>query len=229
MLQATDSMAVITAAFDPLAGKQVLDVGCGTGVLARSLSDRGAHVVGVDPNEEALAVARQTVPTGTFYPASAQALPLADRSFDGVVFLNSLHHVPVPDMPLALREAARVVKPRRPILVIEPLAEGSFFSVLRLVEDETSVRAAAQKVVDEALNSGAFERLDRIDYLRYEYFADVDQFLTRIVAVEPARAPVIEKRRREISAAFRGYARTAAHGRLILEQPMRAHIMTARV
>ncbi len=209
LLLETDSMAVITAAVDPLAGKRVLDAGCGTGVLARSLSDWGARVVGVDPNEEALAVARQAVPTGTFHSVGAQALPFADYSFDGAVFLNSLHHVPKPDMHPALREAARVVKLRRPIVLIEPLAEGSFFSVLRLIEDETDVRAAAQKVIGEALDGGTFELLERIDYLRCEHFADVDQFLARIAAVEPARAPVVEERRHEIVAAFRCSTRTA--------------------
>lgn len=224
----TDSMAVITAALDPLAGKRVLDVGCGTGVLARSLSARGAWVAGVDPNEQALAVAREAVPTGVFHAVGAQALPFADRTFDGAVFLNSLHHVPELDMYPALREAARVVQPGSPIVVVEPLAEGSFFSVLRIVEDETDVRAAAQKVIRKALNDGVFERLDLIDYPRCEHFEDVDQFLARIVTAEPARAPVVEERRHEILAAFRCYARAAAHGQSILEQPIRAQVLTAR-
>ncbi|MDP9426715.1 MAG: class I SAM-dependent methyltransferase, partial [Actinomycetota bacterium] len=186
----TDSMAVITAALDPLAGKRVLDVGCGTGVLARSLSARGAWVAGVDPDDQALAVAREAVPTGVFHAVGVQALPFADRTFDGAVFLNSLHHVPELDMYPALRETARVVQPGSPIVVVEPLAEGSFFSVLRIVEDETDVRAAAQKVIRKALNDGVFERLDLIDYPRCEHFEDVDQFLARIVTAEPARAPV---------------------------------------
>ncbi len=223
-----DSMTVIGAAFDPLPGRRVLDIGCGTGVLARSLSARGAYVVGVDPNEQALAVAREAVPTGEFYPAGAQALPFADSSFDGAVFLNSLHHVPEPDMHAALREAARVVKPGRTIVVIEPLARGSFFFVLRLAEDETHVRAAAQEVVGDALAGGTFKLLDRIDYPRCEHFADADQFLTRIIAVEPARAPVVDERRQEMVDAFQRYARTDARGRRVLEQPMRAHVLMTK-
>lgn len=131
-------------------------------------------------------------------------------------------------MRAALREAVRVVKPGRTIVVIAPLARGSFFSVLRLAEDETHVRAAAQKVVSEALDGGTFEPVDRIDYLRCEHFADVDQFLTRIIAVEPARAPVVDERRYEMVGALRRYARTEAHGRRVLEQPMRAHVFAAR-
>ena len=223
----TDAMSVVAAAFEPVAGKRVLDVGCGAGALARSLSSRGVCVVGVDPNDEVLAAARRAVPTGTFHRADAQALPFADRSFDGVVFLNSLHHVPKSDIRRALREAARVVKAAGPLVVVEPLAVGSFFSVLRLVEDETEVRAAAQKVVEEEIGSGAFEQLDRIDYLRREHFADLDRFLARVVAADPARGTIVEERRLEIVAAFRRCARAIEDGRFVLEQPMRAHVLTA--
>lgn len=220
-------MSIILATFEPLAGKRVLDIGCGAGILARSLSDRGAHVAGVDPNAEALELAREAVPTATFRQAAAEALPFAEDSFDGAIFLNSLHHVPEPAMHRALEEAARVVKPARPIVVIEPLAEGSFFSALRPVEDETEVRTAAQEVLRQALESGTFEQLRRIDYLRREHFENLDQFLVRIVAAEPARAAVISERRPEVGAAFQRCSRVTADGRMTLDQPMRAHVLTA--
>ncbi len=220
-------MSIIVAAFAPLAGKQLLDIGCGAGILARSLSARGAHVSGVDPNAEALALAREAVPKGTFHPASADTLPFADDSFDGAIFLNSLHHVPEPDMQRALGEAARVVEPAKPIVVVEPLAEGSFFSALRPVEDEMDVRTAAQEALRRALECGAFEQLGRVDYLRREHFEDLDQFLVRIVAAEPARVAVVAELRPEVEAAFRRHARVAADGRMTLEQPMRAHVLTA--
>ena len=222
-----DATSVVEAALSPLTGKHVLDIGCGGGVLARSLSDRGARVVGVDPNGDALALARQAAPGGTFYQAGAEAMPFADSSFDGAIFLNSLHHVPKLAMHQALREAARVTKPAGPIVVIEPLATGSFFSVLRTVEDESAVRAAAQEVIAEAIESGSLEQLDRSDYLRREHFADLDEFLARVVAAEPARAAAVEERRPEVEAAFRRYGRIATDGRMALDQPIRAHVLAA--
>lgn len=223
-----DTMSIIKTAFVSLAGKEILDIGCGNGTLARSLTDQGAHVTGVDPNGEALEAARRAVPSSKFHQAGAEAMPLADHSFDGAVFLNSLHHVPMPAMPRALREAARVINPAGSIVVVEPLAEGSFFAVLRIVEDETDVRAAAQETIDAAIGGGMLYRLRRTDYLRREHFTGLDQFLVRIVAVDPVRAAVVEERRPEVEAAFRHHAQTAADGRLILEQPMRAHVLTAR-
>jgi ubiquinone/menaquinone biosynthesis C-methylase UbiE len=154
-------------------------------------------------------------------------MPFEDDSFDGAVFLNSLHRVPEAAMHRALQEATRVVEPAGPIVIFEPLAEGSFFSALRPVEDETHVRTSAQEHIRRALKRGTFEQLSRVDYLRREHFADLDQFLARIVAVDPARAKVVAQRRPEVEVAFRRYAR-AADGRMTLEQPMRAHVLTAR-
>lgn len=223
----TDATSIISAAFAPLAGKRLLDIGCGAGVLARSLSALGVKVAGVDPNAEALALARRAVSAGTFHRAGAESLPFGDGSFGGAIFLNSLHHVPEPLMRRALEEAARVVEPTRPIVVVEPLAEGSFFFALRPVEDETDVRNAAQETLRLALQSGAFGQLRRIDYLRREHFEDLDQFLARVVAVDPARAAVAAERRPEVEASFRRHAWATADGRMILEQPMRAHVLTA--
>lgn len=224
----TDTMSVIEEVMAPLVGKFVLDAGCGGGSLARSLSDRGARVAGVDPNGDAVAVARQAVPSATFHQAGAEAMPFADSTFDGAIFLNSLHHVPKLAMHQALREAARVTNPAGPIVVIEPLAKGSFFSVLRTVEDETDIRAAAQEAIAEALESETFELLDRRDYLRRELFADLDEFLVRVVAVDPARAAAVEGRRPEVEAAFRRYGRATEDAQAVLEQPIRAHVLAAR-
>lgn len=221
-------MSVIGEAFAPLAGRRLLDIGCGSGALARSLSERGARVAGIDPNPEALETAREAVPEGTFQAARAEALPFADASFDGAIFLNSLHHVPKRAMDRALREAARVTKPAGPIVVIEPLAAGSFFSVLRTVEDETAVRDAAQEAIAEAIEGGSFEQLHRSDYLRREHFADLDEFLARVVAAEPARAAAVEERRPEVEAAFRRHAHSAEDGRMVLDQPLRFHVLATR-
>src|SRR5262245_39172787 len=69
-------------------GQRVLDVGCGTGIVARTAADRvvpGGTVTGVDLNEAMLTVARRVRPDIDYRQSDAAALPLPDESFDAVV------------------------------------------------------------------------------------------------------------------------------------------------
>jgi ubiquinone/menaquinone biosynthesis C-methylase UbiE len=145
-------------------------------------------------------------------------LPFADASFDGAIFLNSLHHVPQPAMHRALREAARAGGPAGPIVVVEPLAEGSLILALRLVEDETEVRNAAQEGIRQALEDEQFEQLRRADYLRRERFEGIEVFLAHVVAVDPAQAATVEERRAAVVAAFGRHARVDEDGGMTLKR-----------
>jgi SAM-dependent methyltransferase len=78
----------------------VLDLGCGCGVpVARSLADAGHHVTGVDISDVQVERARRLVPTGTFLRADATRLDLPAASFDAVVCLYALIHMPLADQP----------------------------------------------------------------------------------------------------------------------------------
>src|ERR1700709_1500877 len=121
-----DALTLIRETFAPLAGKRILDIGCGPGTLAKRLAAEGAAVTGIDPGTAALTKARESVPAAWFEPASAEALPFPDASFDGAVMLNALHHVPRP--AVALVEAARVLVTGGGPGPAEPPAPGRFFS-----------------------------------------------------------------------------------------------------
>jgi ubiquinone/menaquinone biosynthesis C-methylase UbiE len=92
-------------------GDQVLDVACGTGVLARAAADRvgSDRVVGIDVNDGMLAVARATAPGIAWQCGFAEALPFEDDSFDRVVSQFGLMFFA--DRSKAISEMLRVVKP----------------------------------------------------------------------------------------------------------------------
>jgi ubiquinone/menaquinone biosynthesis C-methylase UbiE len=93
---------------------ELLEVGCGTGVLTRVLAgiDEVKSVVGVDLAPSLLDRARELAaeaPNARFEVADARDLPFADASFDVAIFDSTLSHVPSPERALA--EAARVLRP----------------------------------------------------------------------------------------------------------------------
>ena len=187
----------------PVSGRDVVDIGCGTGVLVRALTARGARVTGVEISESQLAAAiRDDDGSGARYVVGlGQRLPLADASVDVVVFMRTLHHVPPADMLSALGEARRVLRPGGAVYIAEPLAEGDFFELTSLVEDEREVRAAAQRAIADAAEAG----LDRVEGLEYDVrlcLAGLHAFVARLVSVDPARGELFEERRALVADAF---------------------------
>ncbi len=97
-----------------LAGKKVLDVGCGGGLLSEGMAERGAQVTGIDLSEKALGVARlhllESGRTVDYRHISAESLAAEmPGSFDVVTCLEMLEHVPDPASTVAA--CARLVKP----------------------------------------------------------------------------------------------------------------------
>jgi ubiquinone/menaquinone biosynthesis C-methylase UbiE len=95
----------------PTREESVLDIACGTGVLARLVEQRGhrGRLIGIDLTTAMLAVARKKSPAVEWIEGSALNLPFEAGSFDVVLCQLGLQFFP--DRPLALREMVRVLKP----------------------------------------------------------------------------------------------------------------------
>ncbi|MFI2810743.1 MULTISPECIES: bifunctional 2-polyprenyl-6-hydroxyphenol methylase/3-demethylubiquinol 3-O-methyltransferase UbiG [Microbulbifer] len=98
----------------PVAGRSLLDVGCGGGILTEAMAQRGAAVTGIDMGEAPLKVARlHALESGT--EVDYQRIPVEElaekqpESFDIVTCLEMLEHVP--DPASVVRACARLVKP----------------------------------------------------------------------------------------------------------------------
>jgi SAM-dependent methyltransferase len=99
-------------------GQAVLDVACGTGVVARTAADRmggEGRVVGLDLNEGMLAVAGRLRPDIEWRQGDAAELPFEAGSFDAVLCQAALMFFP--DRVGALREMARVATPGATVAV----------------------------------------------------------------------------------------------------------------
>ena len=136
--------AILDLAGD-VAGRRILDVGCGAGPVLVALRDRGAIVTGVDPSAKMLELARQRLGDGT---ALEQAdlrypLPFPGGAFDDVIACLVLHYLRDWTAPLA--ELRRVLAPGGRLIVavnhpfVYKLAhpDGDYFATREFSEDYT--------------------------------------------------------------------------------------------
>jgi 2-polyprenyl-3-methyl-5-hydroxy-6-metoxy-1,4-benzoquinol methylase len=148
-----------------LAGKTVLEVCCGSGMLAEELARRGAQVTGIDFSPAAVARAQERARrygfAARFLVADAEHLPFPNRSFDVVAVHDGLHHLDDPYR--AIREMARVA--RDGVLILEPAQATLTQLAVRLgvaeqVEEAGNyVRRLVPQDVEHCLRQAGFGRV----------------------------------------------------------------------
>jgi len=112
-------------------GTRLLDAGCGAGLVALLATLRGATVSALDASAALLAIARERLPGADVRAGDLEALPYPDGAFDAVVAVNSVFFAA--DLPAAMRELARVVRPGGRVVVTTwgPPARCQYTSALR--------------------------------------------------------------------------------------------------
>lgn len=223
-------------------GQSVLDVACGTGIVARTAAERvGAEgtVVGLDLNEAMLTVARRVRPDIEWRQGDAADLPFPDASFDLVLCQMALMFFP--DRAQALRETGGVAKTGGTVAVAVPGALDSQPAYGPFVE------VAARHGGPEAISLlGTYWNCGDLDELKADFeasglrvtgtrtrfgtatFDSVDE----LVATEVEGSPLIERISDEVYARIREGARvvldpfTTPGGRL--EAPLEGHLVRGR-
>lgn len=110
-------MTALRKAVAPHPGERILDLAAGTGASSAALAKGGAEVVACDLSEGMIEVGRERHPEIEFVHGNAMDLDFEDGSFDAVTISWGLRNIPDPE--LALREMARVVRPRGRLVVLE--------------------------------------------------------------------------------------------------------------
>jgi SAM-dependent methyltransferase len=220
----------------------ILDVACGTGIVARTVAGRLAgegRIVGVDLNEAMLTVARRVSPDLEWRQGDAGALPFPDASFDRVLCQMALMFFP--DRLGALGEMRRVAAPRATVALLVPgrlAAQPAYGPFVEMATHHAGPDAASllstyfacgelaglTALVESAGLSvtGTRTRLGRA------LFGSVDEF----VAAEVESTPLIGRISEDVYGRIREGARevlrpfTTPTGRV--EIPLEGHLVAAR-
>lgn len=175
--------AVVAWMLAPVAGADggaratVLDLGSGTGLLARSVLRLGHRVLVVEPDDRMRAVAAELVGKGSSYAGSAEGIPLPDASVDAVLVGQAWHWV---DPVRAVPEVARVLRPGGVLGIVWNLRDdrepwvAALGDLLALEDGYLGFRSVDVPQLDDAL----FSPVTRHDV---EHRVDVDE--ERLVAL----------------------------------------------
>jgi SAM-dependent methyltransferase len=130
-----ERMAVISSATGSLTGKNILEVGSGTGNLARFLAELGANVVGIDFSGKAVTIARSNSPSGNPFYRELSVFDLRDEcTYDMIVSWGSIVFAAANriDLLAAMRILRRAAKPGATALLLEPVHRGLVHRVLNI-------------------------------------------------------------------------------------------------
>jgi SAM-dependent methyltransferase len=185
----------------PRRGDRVLDLACGTGVVARRLAELvGAEAVtGLDVNPQMLGVARARAPDIAYVEGSAVALDLPDGRFDRVICQQGFQFFP--DRAAAAREVRRVLAPggRAAIAVwrgldVHPVfralfeAEGRFLGVAG-EELATPFSLGDRDALRALVAGGGFAEVDVTERTMDVFFPNPDQFVAMVAGAAAAVMP----------------------------------------
>ncbi|MFC1837682.1 methyltransferase domain-containing protein [Thermodesulfobacteriota bacterium] len=127
--------------FLPTGCDMVLDCGCGTGDLTRSLLARSRKVVGMDISQDMILQGKKLFRRWheiTWVSCPGETLPFADNIFDAVCFRGALHHMAHEEK--ALGEAHRVLKPGGRLLLSEPNDDSLLLRLPRMIVNRKMAR-----------------------------------------------------------------------------------------
>jgi SAM-dependent methyltransferase len=178
-------------------GDTVVDLAAGTGKLTRLLVARGFDVIAVEPVREMRAVLEMRVPEADVRDGTAEAIPVADTTADGVTVAQAFHWF---DRDRALAEIARVLKPAGALAIVANVRDKSDELQAELEKLMSRYRGAypnpnwPETLVDNTLFEAELRTFAHVQLL------DRDTFVERVASVSWIASLPEDERARVLSA-----------------------------
>lgn len=224
-------------------GQSVLDVACGTGIVARTVADRlgtTGRVVGLDLNDGMLTVARRVRPDLDWRHGDVADLPFADGSFDAVLCQMALMFFP--DKARALREMLRVARPGGVVALAVPAsvdvqpAYGPFVDMAARVAGPEAVPLLSTywasgdlPALRRLIESAGLEVAHVRTHTGTARFGSVDEFVETEVHGSPLAGRISERDHAAIREGARTVLAPFTSGDGRLDAPLVGHLVAARV
>lgn len=110
-------------------GGKILDAGSGSGEPAsKFLAERGFHVIGIDLSDTMLEMARKNVPQATFLKQDITAPTFEEESFDGILSLFAIFHIPRKEHQYVIEQFYRLLKPDGVLMINTGVSGSESFS-----------------------------------------------------------------------------------------------------
>jgi hypothetical protein len=127
----------------------------------------------------------------------------------------------------ALKEAARVLKDGGDLYIAEPLAEGPAFDLMKPVDDETEVRAAAYAEIRCAGDYG-FDAVSETSFLQPRRIESFESLRDASIAIDPRRRERMAAHEADLRRSFERLATRLPDGAWELIQPVRVNLLRRR-
>ena len=184
----------------------ILELGCGDAQKTRAIATSGVNrkitALEVDETAHKKNLQIADLPNVTFGLSGAQDIPLDDESVDVVMMFKSLHHVPTSLMERSLGEIRRVLKPGGLAYISEPVFAGEFNDILRLFNDEQTVREAAFNTLKKSVDDGLFKLVEEVFFNTPRRYEDFAEFENRIINATYSENHLSEELYRQVKRQF---------------------------
>ncbi len=148
-------------------GRNVLEIGCGTGMFTKKIIKNRANITAVDISHDLLRKAKQEIdlPEIEFVLSDIEQLPFNNKTFDAVIGICVLHHL---NMDAILPEVKRVLKKDGMIVFCEPNMLNPQLLIQKNVKPIKKI-----KILGETLDETAFFRWSLSNVLKKVGFTDI--------------------------------------------------------